>query len=526
MFKYTDSFYDAYRQAIGLTAVSDAENVILEQFGGLLNQFVTESFSKLPRGLDVTSLTAFVTQETEEGPEEEESLLPMEAYTKVLGSDVSEADLTAAVSESDEDEDETITSPEQFFEAYYAEMEAPVTETAKRRWEVREATVEPDEMSPDAAFRISEAEKFLGISKTVPDQQEIQDYFNRIMSGDKTAKDKYVMPYVHKKLLIQIDGPSVVMNADQTKAVEVSDSDSKPVDLDLLKKTLTERPKRVLSQNEKMMKSGGSDYAFFNFGIPALRGLAVDEETNKFVVVNTCPGAGSCKLVCYALKGGYVQYPLVFVKQTKLLNYLLNDPDGFFEQVSSEISVEEVKYKKKNATLVVRWHDAGDFFSGEYLQAFFGMVREHPAVMFYAYTKLSSVALGDKPDNFMVNFSQGALKSQENQVDVTAQKNSVIVPKDNFKGLLAHLEDKEAKPDNKGNFPKYWDYKDDEAKATFKTTIADMYDLDVSSVLTYDEMVETPISSTPNKYNVIVLPGEGDWSAARPDVLGTYLFIH
>ena len=49
--------------------------------------------------------------------------------------------------------------------------------------------------------------------------------------------------------------------------------------------------------------------------------------------------------------------------------------------------------------------------------------------------------------------------------------------------------------------------------------------LQVASILTYDEMMETP-KSPPNTWNVIVMPGDGDDSANRSDVLGTYLLFH
>jgi len=39
-------------------------------------------------------------------------------------------------------------------------------------------------------------------------------------------------------------------------------------------------------------------------------------------------------------------------------------------------------------------------------------------------------------------------------------------------------------------------------------------------------MMATPPSNEKNKYNVIVMPGDGDDSANRPDVLGSYLLFH
>ena len=40
-----------------------------------------------------------------------------------------------------------------------------------------------------------------------------------------------------------------------------------------------------------------------------------------------------------------------------------------------------------------------------------------------------------------------------------------------------------------------------------------------------DEMVTIPVGTEPN-LNVIVKPGDGDDSANRADVLGTYLLLH
>jgi hypothetical protein len=372
---------------------------------------------------------------------------------------------------------------------------------------------------------MKEAEKFLGASQTVPDEKEIIEYLGRVLGGEKTPKDKYMMPYVHNKLLVQIDTPNIIMDKDQQNAIELDPSDKtkySKIDLEALKKELTERPKQILSQNQKMLKSGGDDYIFFNFGIPALRGLAVDESTNKFVVVNTCPGAGSCKVVCYALKGGYVQYPAVFRKQTRMLNFLLNDPEGFFKKLSEEIKKEETKYKKKNIKLIVRWHDAGDFFSDEYKNLFFDVVRDNPNVLFYAYTKLASVATGDKPENFIINFSQGALRAQEKQVDVKEVKHSTIVTKEVFTDLVERVMKIDSET---GKEIKSLKYKSDDAVKEIKNRLAGKYNIDADSILTYDEMIETPLGEV-NQYNVIVLPGEGDVSASRRDVLGTYLLIH
>jgi hypothetical protein len=59
----------------------------------------------------------------------------------------------------------------------------------------------------------------------------------------------------------------------------------------------------------------------------------------------------------------------------------------------------------------------------------------------------------------------------------------------------------------------------------FKTRLAQKYAIDKNSILTYDQMMKTPVGDTP-KWNVIVMPGDGDNSANRKDVVGSYLLFH
>ena len=118
--------------------------------------------------------------------------------------------------------------------------------------------------------------------------------------------------------------------------------------------------------------------------------------------------------------------------------------------------------------------------------------------------------------------SQGAHPTQQKQVDTKKYKHSAVVAKELFSDLVKRVEIK----DEDGKMVKSLNFKDKKAEDTFKERLAKKYDLDVSTILTYDEMMDTPKSSDKNKYNVIVVPGQGDVSASRKDVLGTYLLIH
>jgi hypothetical protein len=200
---------------------------------------------------------------------------------------------------------------------------------------------------------------------------------------------------------------------------------------------------------------------------------------------------------------------------------LLNDPSGYKDKLKSELSAAEKKFGKKGTKVVVRWHDAGDFFSPDYLNLAYSIARDFPNIDFYAYTKVASVASGDKPSNFKMNFSAGATPEQEKQIDFAKTKHSTVVPKQMFDDLI--LKDEDGKlirdPDDKMQF------KSPEALDILKKKLAAKYNMPEDSVITYDEMMQIPVGTEP-KWNVIVKPGDGDDSANRADVIGTWLLIH
>jgi hypothetical protein len=305
--------------------------------------------------------------------------------------------------------------------------------------------------------------------------------------------------------------------------IEIKDENDRIYDLNKLKAAITARPEKILKQNEKITHSGGGSTVYFNIGLPALKGLAVNEKTGDFVVVDTCPGAGACKVYCYAKKGGYVQWKASSLSQTRQLNFLLNDPSGYKAKLESELSASESKFGKKGTKVVVRWHDAGDFFSPDYLDLAYGVAKDFPNIEFYAYTKMAGVAQGDKPSNFKMNFSAGADISQEKQVNFQTTKHSTVVPKQMFADLVNKVEVDD--PDKPGKKIKKMVFKSPSDLQTLKQKLAVKYGFPVDTVITYDEMMKSPVGDKP-KWNVIVKPGDGDDSANRSDVVGTWLLIH
>ena len=372
--------------------------------------------------------------------------------------------------------------------------------------EVDEATTLP---APQREFGGQEFQDYMARIKGTDVPGKVDKFGRPKFKSDKTKADKFKMPYIHRSSVITYLGP-----------------DGKTYSEEAVKDTLTQRPKKLLKQNEKMKHSNGELEQFFNVGFAALTGIAVDESTGKLIIVNTCPGAGSCKIDCFATGGNKVMFTAPWQSDGRILTYLLNDPTGFFAQLSAEIAKEEAAGKKGGYTVTIRWHDAGDFFSPEYLDLALKMATKHPGVKFYAYTKMANAALAQKPANFIINWSEGAHTSQEKQVkaaDPTLDrtKNSRIVPEKLFWDLLAK--------DAKGNLAKgpngQWQVADAEKLAELKQRLAQAYGLSANSILSYDEyMNKSKVGGI--KYNVIVAPGEGDVSANDQNILSTLLLKH
>ena len=362
----------------------------------------------------------------------------------------------------------------------------------------------------------------VGKSKISKKTGEVVPGKEQYVSG-KLKKDKYTMPYIHRSSVITYLGP-----------------DGKTFSEDKIITALKQRPVALLKQNEKMKHSNNEFEQFFNMGFAALTGIAVDESTNKLIIVNTCPGAGSCQVDCFMLAGGKIQFAGPWLSDGRNLTFILNDPEGYFKKMSDEIAKElrdGQKGSKKFPTgwqVSIRWHDAGDFFSKDYLDMTLKLAQQFPDVKFYAYTKMANAAMSKKLPNFIINWSEGAKSAQAKQVkaqdpNLERTKNSRIVPQDMFWDLL--------KKDEKGNLDKEgadaegeggrWVTRDPAATNELKQRLAKEYRISVNSILNYDEYLAKRKSIPQGMtYNVIVAPGEGDISAADRGVLSTLLLKH
>jgi hypothetical protein len=200
----------------------------------------------------------------------------------------------------------------------------------------------------------------------------------------------------------------------------------------------------LLTQNSEL-----KPHRIFNFSIPAWY-TKIDGKTFK-----TCPNAGGCAQVCYARNGTY-QFKNVAAAHHRNLMLSLNDPDGFRAAINEELSHK--KFAPNNVPrkfpeyitdaindewltnwlntggVAVRIHDAGDFYSEQYLHLWFSIAASNLNVLFYAYTKEVALlkANTDKaPHNFRWIYSTGGLQDHlidedDRRADVFTNEQSII----------------------------------------------------------------------------------------------------
>ncbi|MFW6219628.1 MAG: GP88 family protein [bacterium] len=294
----------------------------------------------------------------------------------------------------------------------------------------------------------------------------------------------------------------------------IVDENGNLIDNDKLRALITKRPDKLISANTKLKTSGkATNQKFYDITLPAYQGLYVDEKTGIFKIVRTCPYAGECAKFCYATKGGYIQFPASSLGASRVVNYLMNDEEGFKEKLINELKSESEKNKKRGIQVVLRWHDSGDFLSEKYLQLAYDVAKETPEVEHYAYTK--NVPLVRKlqevqPDNFTFNFSFGG--TEDETIDVDKDKHARVVPANLFKDIIT-----KGKKGPKAFTPM--------SLELLKDRVSEYYGINRKNIISYDELIKLPVTRIP-RWHVLVWKGHGDDSAVRRDVLGTLLLIH
>ena len=380
------------------------------------------------------------------------------------------------------------------------------TTNSKRKlggFDVKPITIQDSEV--DEALKLDAPQNVLS-------RKEVHDYMDRIKDGTKTKADRF-KPIVH--------GSNI-------KALLKSDDPNDRWDLDDFAKQITTPIKQILDTNAKMAKSKKEGSITYDLTLPAISGIVVDEETGDFVEVTTCPGAGECKLICYARKGGYVMFPNSSMSAARALNFLMNHPTEYMDMFDREVKQAKKLADKNGIKLLVRIHDAGDFFSKQYYDLSMDVARNNPDTKFYFYTKIGELAAdSNAPPNVVSQFSSGSKPSEVNVVKFHRNagkkiKDAITLSKDEFRGLFV--------TDAKGKYVKDTEgrtqVKSPEAWKQFQQQLGSKYNIDPESVITYDQMVRIPEGTDP-KWNVVVFPaGHGDLGATRRDVENQFLMFH
>jgi hypothetical protein len=138
---------------------------------------------------------------------------------------------------------------------------------------------------------------------------------------------------------------------------------------------------------------------------------------------NVCPSAGVCAQLCFARQGTY-RFSNVRAAHMRNLLLTLQDLPGFERQMTEE--VQHDRYQGAH----VRIHDAGDFHSQDYLEAWMRIVRSARGVRFYCYTKevdlFEQVVAPDPPANFGWCYSLGG--RQDQAIDLHTMRHADVFP--------------------------------------------------------------------------------------------------
>lgn len=141
-------------------------------------------------------------------------------------------------------------------------------------------------------------------------------------------------------------------------------------------------------------------YRVVSFNLPA-GGYEVD---NKSYI--TCPGADACLALCYARQGTFL---FKGSKRVRIDNHQLLLTTHVTHGLQGVVDILDEAVKSVSKTVaVIRLHDSGDFFKKWYVQAWVEVIKRHPNILFYAYTKSFPMFKGiDLPSNFRVTYSFG-----------------------------------------------------------------------------------------------------------------------
>jgi len=441
------------------------------------------------------------------------------------------------------------SSPEEFIlNEIYSKILSSILYEAKKPAGLLSVVRKATSPLPDIAG--TESGEGFGLKGRAIPKDELRDYIVNISKEEPTEQERRTMPAMHqitaKNLLIpatslakkKAQRNQKFMEGIKEQGLEIASEAA----IKNLIATLTNYSKlKILSQNAKMEKSGGEKSMYYNFSLPALRGLVYNEkdstpENPVFLEITTCPGAGKCMLGCFARGGSFVQYNPVSERQTKILNFLYNRPIEFRQKIIDEITANIAKNKKAGIKTSIRWHDSGDFMSEGITRLYYDVMRhfeDEPLVDFYAYTKSIEMMKSHEkenaiPKNFIQNYSYGATGKGEKAIDPSKDKFSEIVPENvviKFLERVPVIDEETGEPEIVKNkvVTKFAIKKGEKENLLNAVKNSAVYKKNDYPLITIPEYLKGDYT-TPS--NVVILPGEPDTPANDKTIIGIYLIEH
>jgi hypothetical protein len=350
--------------------------------------------------------------------------------------------------------------------------------------------------------------------------EELVDFLNR--TKDRMEKE---IPLTNPKYV-----KDVIMTRDTVSFVMDENGN---INVDAFAKLITGKPTKIIDRNPKAEKSDiGRPQLTVNTGIPALFAIIYDKSSGKFHTISTCPSAGTCLKGCFARKAHYLMNTGKVIKLTQRVNLLMNDPGLYEELTYAELLVFAVKAKSEDKRLLIRWNDAGDFYTDTYLNIAKNITKRLLEsgfdTMSYAYTKRGKyvMELNDN-DDFVINFSTDAKSTDVKEIQefgLEKVKFSHRIPKEVFAGIFNRPE--------KGKLSSFKNGKAGEKQLkdiVYNYLMKDKrYDFSFITRESLRYTWELPFNQSGKfKYNLIVLPNnDSDIGAQRRDVQGSFLCEH
>lgn len=341
------------------------------------------------------------------------------------------------------------------------------------------------------------------------------------------------------RLKITKDRPKADPNFPRISKGNIPTDEKGKANVEQFKKQILQRPKTIFDKGEKSLHTTDEDKLTINTGIPALRAVIWDEDSQKFYVMNTCPGAQECIKNCYALQGFYIMNDGKNLKLINRLQLMMSDPETFEKLAYMEAERFAFEAQQENKQLKIRWNDAGDFFSRVYFDIADNVTQQLKKkgynVESYIYTKMGEYVKLGAERGMTMTFSSGAKKEERDIVgDLSKVKTQITVPLDVFKKFLVSKGGKRFEKDESGKSKII----SPEAREELRKTIVDFYNThpnpkykDLRGKLSVDKMKFTDelpkTEGKPLEFDTITLPsGDSDAPAQRKDVRFQFLLEH